>query len=355
MKKTLLAVALTAVSMTAVADMSVSGHVNYKAGLLEDFQSNGVSGAGNEDLTVGTAGTSESRFRILSSIEANGLTYATNIELGLGQPGSNALSKRFNEIMVSGAFGKLSLGLGSSAGDGATENDFSGTYLTAGDLSSWELGAGADEIKAGFTLESADDIGEDEPEYVANVVTPPGAGLADNNSIDIGRVERLRYDAPTIGNLHLALSINDAAENDSGNDYALAATYKLPSFVITLASVTKEADDSDVIEASVAGKVNNFTAALGYHTEEFAKYGLDTDKEQTHVILGYNPGPFSVSIDFQTTTIDGVKDLDAETTGLNFVYRPAKGVEVYAGARNAQAYNGDIDENAFLMGARVKF
>jgi len=354
MKKTLLAVALTAASMTAVADMSVSGHVNYKAGLLEDFQSNGVSGAGNEDLTVGTAGTSESRFRILSSIEANGLTYATNIELGLGQPGSNALSKRFNEIMVSGAFGKLSLGLGSSAGDGATENDFSGTYLTAGDLSSWELGAGAAEVKAGFTLQTAAEA-TGAPIYVANEVTPPEPSLADNNSIDIGRVERLRYDAPTIGNLHLALSINDAAENDSGNDYALAATYKLPSFVITLASVTKEADDSDVIEASVAGKVNNFTAALGYHTEEFAKYGLDTDKEQTHVILGYNPGPFSVSIDFQTTTIDGVKDLDAETTGLNFVYRPAKGVEVYAGARNAQADNGKIDENAFLMGARVKF
>jgi hypothetical protein len=353
MKKTLLAVALTAASMTAVADMSVSGHVNYKAGLLEDFQSNGVSGAGNEDLTVGTAGTSESRFRILSSIEANGLTYATNIELGLGEPGrANALNKRFNEIMVSGAFGKLSLGQGSSAGDGATENDFSGTYLTAGDLTSWELGAGADEIEAGFTL---DDAAVGPAVYSANVVTPPGAGLADNNSIDIGRTERLRYDAPTIGNLHLALSINDAAEDDSGNDYALAATYKLPSFVITLASVTKEADDSDVIEASVAGKVNNFTAALGYHTEEFAKYGLDTDKEQTHVILGYNPGPFSVSIDFQTTTIDGVKDLDAETTGLNFVYRPAKGVEVYAGARNAQADNGDIDENAFLMGARVKF
>jgi hypothetical protein len=336
--------------MTAVADMSVSGHVNYKAGLLEDFQSNGVSGAGNEDLTVGTAGTSESRFRILSSIEANGLTYATNIELGLGEPGrANALNKRFNEIMVSGAFGKLSLGQGSSAGDGATENDFSGTYLTAGDLTSWELGAGADEVKAGFTLDP--ETGDIDPNEVAN----PEPGLADNNSIDIGRTERLRYDAPTIGNLHLALSINDAAEDDSGNDYALAATYKLPSFVITLASVTKEADDSDVIEASVAGKVNNFTAALGYHTEEFAKYGLDTDKEQTHVILGYNPGPFSVSIDFQTTTIDGVKDLDAETTGLNFVYRPAKGVEVYAGARNAQADNGDIDENAFLMGARVKF
>ena len=297
--------------MTAVADMSVSGHVNYKAGFLEDFNS-------NEDLTVGTAGTSESRFRFLSSIEANGLTYATRIELGLGEPGrANALNKRFNEIMVSGAFGKLSLGQGSSAGDGATENDFSGTYLTAGDLTSWEL----------------------------------GGDLANNNSKDIGRTERLRYDAPTLGNLHLSTSINDSTTNDSGNDIAVAATFKLPAFVVSVATISAEADDSDKVEASVAGKMANFTAALGFHTEENG----GNDLEQTHVILGYNPGPFSVSVDFQTTEVDGSSAEDSETTGLNFVYRPAKGIELYAGARNAQAGDGDIDEDAFLMGARVKF
>jgi hypothetical protein len=344
MKKTLLAVALTAASMTAVADMSVSGHVNYKAGLLEDFQSNGVDGAGNEDLTVGSAGTSESRFRILSSLEANGLTYGSKIELGLGEPGrANALNKRQNELYISGAFGKVTLGQGSSAGDGATENDFSGTYLTAGDLTSWELGAGSAAVAAGFTFDPV--LGQ-----VANVPAAGTAGLAENNSKDIGRVERLRYDAPTIGNLHLSASLNDATANDEGNDFAIAATYKLPSFVVTVASVSADADDSDIVEASIAGKMANFTAALGFHTEENG----GNDLEQTHVILGYNPGPFSVSVDFQTTETDS-KSVDAETTGLNFVYRPTKGVELYAGARNAQAADGVIDEDAFLMGARVKF
>lgn len=346
MKKTLLAVALTAASMTAVADMSVSGHVNYKAGLLEDFQSNGVDGAGNEDLTVGSAGTSESRFRILSSLEANGLTYGSKIELGLGEPGrANALNKRQNELYISGAFGKVTLGQGSSAGDGATENDFSGTYLTAGDLTSWELGAGTAAAAATTAVNPVTGV----VEAVAEVVGT-GGGLAENSSRDIGRVERLRYDAPTIGNLHLSASLNDATVNDAGNDFAIAATYKLPSFAFTVASVSADADDSDIVEASVAGKMANFTAALGFHTEE---NGGD-DLEQTHVILGYNPGPFSVSVDFQTTETDS-KSVDAETTGLNFVYRPTKGVELYAGARNAQAADGVIDEDAFLMGARVKF
>ena len=346
MKKTLLAVALTAASMTAVADMSVSGHVNYKAGLLEDFQSNGVDGAGNEDLTVGSAGTSESRFRILSSLEANGLTYGSKIELGLGEPGrANALNKRQNELYISGAFGKVTLGQGSSAGDGATENDFSGTYLTAGDLTSWELGAGTAAAAATTAVNPVTGV----VEAVAEVVGT-GGGLAENSSKDIGRVERLRYDAPTIGNLHLSASLNDATANDEGNDFAIAATYKLPSFAFTVASVSADADDSDIVEASIAGKMANFTAALGFHTEE---NGGD-DLEQTHVILGYNPGPFSVSVDFQTTETDS-KSVDAETTGLNFVYRPTKGVELYAGARNAQAADGVIDEDAFLMGARVKF
>jgi hypothetical protein len=349
MKKTLLAVALTAASMTAVADMSVSGHVNYKAGLLEDFQSNGVDGAGNEDLTVGSAGTSESRFRILSSLEANGLTYGSKIELGLGEPGrANALNKRQNELYISGAFGKVTLGQGSSAGDGATENDFSGTYLTAGDLTSWELGAGSAAVAAGFTSTFNPVTGA--TTVTANVPAAAGGSLASNSSLDIGRVERLRYDAPTIGNLHLSASLNDATVNDAGNDFAIAATYKLPSFAFTVASVSADADDSDIVEASVAGKMANFTAALGFHTEE----NSGDDLEQTHVILGYNPGPFSVSVDFQTTETDS-KSVDAETTGLNFVYRPTKGVELYAGARNAQAADGVIDEDAFLMGARVKF
>lgn len=318
MKKTLLAVAITAASFTAIADVQISGHANLKAGLLEDFQSGGVDTVqGNEDLTVGSAQTSTSRIRIKSSIDANGVTYGHGFELGLDQPGGTSINKRVNEVYVKGGLGKVTLGQGSSAGDGATEEDFSGTYLTAGDLSSYEL----------------------------------GGGLAANNSRDIGRTERLRYDAPMLGHLALSASVNDGTVNDEGNDIAVAARYALSAFAVHVALISAEADDSDVVEASVAGKLAGFTAALGYHTQENGGNDLD----QTHVILGYNPGKFSISVDYQLTEVDGSSALDAETTGLNFVYRPTKGVELYAGARNAQALDGDLDEDAFLMGARVKF
>jgi hypothetical protein len=343
MKKTLLAVALTAASFTAVADMSISGHANLKAGSLEDFQSGGVAAVqGNEGLTVGDANSSGSRFRIVSSTEANGITYGAKLEFGYSIDGIN---NRVNEVSAGGSFGKLTLGKGSIAGDGASEEDFSGTYVTSGDLSSWEL----------------------------------GGDLAQNVKSDPGRAERLRYDAPKLGNLALSVSINDAAAsavtfdtgtgaagqavtvkkaattgNDEGNDVSVAARYALSNIAASVAVVNAEADNSDQVAASIAGQMASFNAAVQYYTKESGTAGVNNDFEQTRFVVGYKTGPFSLAVDYAVTETD-TKSIDAETTGLNFVYNAAKGVELYAGARNAQANNGVEDENAFLMGARVKF
>jgi hypothetical protein len=318
MKKTLLAVALTAAAVTAspaFADLKISGHANLKGGFLEDLQSEGVAGAGNEDLTIGDGQSSGSRFRIVSSTEANGITYGSKLEFGYDIEG---LSNRVNEVSAGGSFGKVTLGKGSTAGDGATEVDYSGTYLTSGDLGTWEF----------------------------------GANLDGNNFKDPSRAERLRYDSPAIGNFSFAASIDDATANDTGNDVSVAATYELKNFKVTLASVSAEADDKDVMAGSVAGRMAGFTASLAYYVSENG--AASNDLEQTRGILGYNVGKYSVAVDFgQTETED--KTIDAETAGLNFIYRPTGGVELYAGVRNAQANNGAIDENGFLFGTRVKF
>ncbi len=313
MKKALIGLAVAAAAVSAQADTKLSGHVNYVAGDFEDFN-------GNEDIDIHTASTSESRFRILSSVEANGITYGLREEFGLGEPGrANALNKRFNEVYAKGSFGKISLGQGSEAGDGATEEDFSGTYLLFGDLSSWNFnGAGAE------------------------------GDFSDNNSRDIGRDERIRYDLPKFGPVAVALSYDDA---DNLN-VAARATGK--AWAAHVAVVSAEEDNQDVVEASVAGKFAGVTLALQYHTDE--NNADDNDIEQTRFIIGYNPGPFSVSVDFQQTEDDD-DTVDAETTGLNFVYRPTKGVELYAGFRNAENNGGTSDEDGdgFLVGSRVKF
>jgi hypothetical protein len=301
MKKTLLAVALAAASISAYADVSLSGHVNYKIGDLEDF-------SGNEDITVNNANTSQSRFRIKGTKEANGITYGTEIEHGVVDAGVN---RRVDEFFIQGGFGKISLGNNSEAGDGVTEADFSGTYLTQGDLSSWEFGG-----------------------VFSNVA-----------SRDINRDERLKYDAPKLGPVSLSVSY---ANNDDINVAAFAGG---SFWTARIATVAAEADDSDIIAGSVAFKFSGFTVAAAHWIQET---GADNELEHSKAILGYNAGPISVSVDFQTTENDA-ETIDNETTGLNFVYRPTKGVELYAGLRSADDNVTDEDGNGFLAGARIQF
>jgi len=309
MKKTILAIALAAATTTAFADTSISGHVNYKFGDLEDFN-------GNEDITVGTGSTSESRFRIKASTEANGVTYGIRQEFGLGAPGSSAINKRFNSLYMKGSFGKVTLGQGSEAGDDVVENDYSGTYLTQGDLGSWELGGD-------FAFR-----------------TPDG-----------GRTENLRYDTPKLGIFTGAVSL-DTQDTVSVEANLKGSMWKAGIYV---ASKGDAAGDSDEVGGSVAVKLGYFTAALGAVQVDETAAGADNDYDYTNVVLGYRSGAISVAVDYKINEGGNSALLDSETTGLNFVYRPTKGVELYAGYRTVDNSVTDTDADGILAGGRVKF
>lgn len=321
MKKTLLAVALAAASTTAFADVSVSGHVNYVFGDIEDF-------TGNEDITVNDAITSQSRFRIKSSKEANGITYGSTQEFGLnGDSSTDVVGIRVNEFFLKGDFGKLSLGQGSEAGDGAAESDFSGTYL--GNNAAYNT----------WGLSSA--IGQ----------------------IDGGRDERLRYDSPKLGGIFAV-----ALDIDTNDDTSIAVRAGGSNWKAAVYQESRDANDSDEIGASVALKFGGFTAAA--HYGEIDDNGLAAaaargDIEFSRFILGYRSGPYSVAVDLATREQDastGNAEVDHETTGLTFVYRPTGGVELYAGIRSvddddaAPSLPGmEDDGDGFLVGGRVKF
>lgn len=326
MKKTVLAIALAAASTAALADgVKVSGHVNYVFGDLEEFN-------GNEDYTVGTAGTSESRFRLTGSHEAdNGIEYGFKQEFGLGAAGSSDINKRVNEVYMKGEFGKVSLGQGSEAGDGAVEMDYSGTYVTQQDLSSWKLGG---------AYEDADND--------SNTPETPTAGFGFNTT-DPSRTERLRYDSPMLGEIaHIAIDIQD-------DDDVTAAVYLKGEFwKAALYTESREANDSDEFGGSVAFKFDVFTVALQYATTDETASGADDDLDYMSLVLGYKSGPYSFSIDYKTNENDA-ETLEKDTTGLNFVYRPVKGVELYAGFRNVNNDVTDADEDGILFGSRVKF
>jgi hypothetical protein len=313
MKKTLLAIALAAATTTAYADTSISGHVNYILGDLEDFN-------GNEDITVDNAGTSVSRFRIKSTKEAAGVTWGVYIERSIVDGG---VGGRHDNFFAKGGFGKVTLGQGSEAGDDAVENDYSGTYLTQGDLGSWGL---------------------------SDQSTVPGGSDSSFKTTDGSRTENLRYDTPQLGMFSAAISY-DTQDTVSAEANLKGSMFKASIYV---ASKGDAAGDSDEVGGSVAVKFNGFTAALGAAQTEESAAAMNDDIDYTNVVIGYNVGPISASVDFKTNGNDA-DTLDKETVGLNFVYRPTKGVELYAGYRTVDNKISDTDADGVLFGGRVKF
>jgi hypothetical protein len=333
MKKTLLAVALTAASMTAMADTTLSGQVGYKVGSLEDFNN-------NDGLTVGSNANSESRFRILSSTDPiNGITYGTNIEFGLGGRGDDDLSlgKRVEEITASGAFGKVSIGHGSQASDGIGANDFSGTGMI------WENGA----YNVGGVFKNA--------------------GLLDGGT----RLERVRYDSPSFGPVSFAASLDDGNQGSAGtvstdaiadDQSSFHVSVKLPAVQVRLGVANRDAKNTDTLALDVAGILGNFTAAA--HYVEVEKGALAEDIEQVRVILGYKMGAYNFSVNMQEATQDNFgasgKAIDLTTMGAGLTFAPTKGVELYAGVMQAsndvtQAAGVDDSGTGVILGGKFKF
>ena len=333
MKKTLLAAALAAASVSAYADVSVSGHVNYLFGDLTEFN-------GERDFDVTGNGASQSRFRINASTEANGVTYGIREELGFGD-GAGSLTVRVNHFYVRGGFGQVSLGQAWEAQDDAGEQDLSGTYvLTGSAYDAWDVGNNF-------------------------------------NNVDGGRDERLRYDSPKLGGIAKVAVDYDKNDNLGAavflgqKNWRLAAGVELKSDEIDDNATGTDKDDKD--EFTISGSVNlaGFVATVQYGERDEDTDNsthADDEREYMQVILGYRKGPYSVAVDFANYEEDGGDVVDNSTQGLSFVYRPTKGVELYAGYRVAECdisgcdINSDPDEanaddsiSGFLAGGRVKF
>lgn len=353
MKKTLLAVALTAASMTAIADVKLSGHTSYGIG---DFSESNTA----EDLSVNTAGASDSRFRMVFDTEANGVTYGGKLEFAFGSSndGGNddtGLTKRVSEVTVAGSLGKVSLGQGSTSLDGVSEASFTP--------------AGMSRSLDAYSITDASTVGL----YAR--------GNFGGNNQDAGRQERLRYDSPSFSGLSFSASYddNDQTETDAaaagagGNNTSYHARYAMDNFIVQVGKTSADADDADATSASITGKMNAFSAAVQYYSVE-GGYGLSLDDlTQTRFIVGYTMGKYGFAVDYNVTEQDdltGVSQTEAEAFGLAMSYAPTKGVELFAGVKqfednsdltatnNAAVVSNlraDTSATAFVLGARVNF
>ncbi len=326
----LLALGTTAISAQA-AELSISGQVSRAIIIPDD-----AAGTNIQHVDNNASGT-RFRFKAKQDIGGDmqmGMRYEMQLQNNKGNKVNggttsntgNAFDVRYSDIYLSGGFGKISIGKGDGAANGSTEEDFSGTYMAAP--------ANMMDVLGGIEYE-------------------PGKRMDSvYNMYDAySRNNRLRYDSPKFSGFSLAAS---SAEGDA-TELALRYSGKFGDTKVKAALFTAAAGDSSRKDTS-GGSVSvllgmGFNATVAFSTED-ATTGSDPSVVWTK--LGYRTGKHSFSVDFGTTKDRGPGD--ADTAGVAYTIRPAKGIEVYASYRQFTVDTANsVDPTLFMLGSRFKF
>ena len=260
--------------------------------------------------------------------------------VSFSQPSISAeFAERHIDLFLSGDFGKVALGQGNGAANGGMEEDLSGTTVVSY--------SGMADFGGGIQF------GGD----------GPAIGDTFGNLDFESRYDRLRYDAPGLGPVGLAVSVG----SKSGNDvYELAARPELKIGSGKLASalgysVEKKggaSGDESTLGFSISYLfASGFNGTVAYAVRESDAPGSD-DKTVTYLKLGYKTGAHAMSIDFGIANdFDATSD-ESTAVGLAYVYKAAKWLELYAGGKihSLDRAGSDLDDVTIIaVGSRLKF
>ena len=304
---------------------------------------------------------SSTRIGVLGSVSPNDkVKVGTHLEFEYQTNPSNLVSqddrsisdtdfeKRWLDLWVdTNAFGRFSLGWGSTASDGTSEMDLSGTgvigYSSIGDMAGGQL----------FYDNNT------------NSLSTTNIGSVFTNMDGLGRQERIRYDSPIFGGFVGSASYI----NDGGGDFAVRYAAQLDAFKLAAAvAYANPGSTSDTLDDQLAGSFSilhdsgfNGTFALG--TQNYKEDGR-SDGGFFYTKLGYRAnwcplGVTSLSADYSHASDISVNGDDADTFGLQMVQDLEDwGSEAYIGYRFHKLDRDAVDYdniNAIMTGMRVKF
>lgn len=328
--------ALIAPGAAQAFEAKISGQVSRMMVLPDD-----AVGDETQHQDIGWSG---SRFRFTGSEEAdNGLTWGFRFEIQarnnnpgtdggqLGHNGDNQ-DNRYQDLYLSGDFGKISFGKGDGASNGGTEVDWSGTALAS--ASPLQDNWGGYAILPGGRK--------------WNTVYTMFDGLSRQN--------RVRYDTPSFNGFTLAGSINQ------GNATELAIRYKgeigghkfgAAYFIDQAPDISSSVDGPDVMGGSASLRLNNglnFTVAF---SESDPDSGGESDA--TFFKIGYKTGMHAFTVDVADAE-NGAGE-EGDSTGFTYAFFPHKGVEVFAMVRELDSSGVAGAESVDLtsIGSRIKF
>ena len=255
---------------------------------------------------------------------------------------------RHANVWFSGQWGKLTLGQGDGAGNGATEVDMSGTAISG-------QYHGRTSFTGGMAWRTSNGA---------------ATGLTSGNTYTefdaFSRYDQIRYDSPALGPVTLAASIGNA------NRWEAAARLNTGLGGGKLGAALFYGQDSgrDIGGADTTryGGSASFLFSQGTSvTVAYARQELDgagtTDSDVFSVKVGHKWGPHAVSAGYShcedCTGVGGVSTED-DGIGIGYVYSLKKAnTQIYAGFQHDELDIGGgpsvDDHNTVVVGARVRF
>lgn len=337
-------------------ELTIEGQVNRALLYYDDGNAQDVRHVDND--------ASSTRLAFKGSVKAtDDLKIGTNIEVQFESNstadvnqadntagGTNNFTERKLELYASSKrFGTLTLGQGSTASDGMSEADLSGTDLvgysavadSASGLSFATTGTGA-------------------------ITGNPTIGGAFSNLDGLSRDDRLRFDTPNWKGITLSTSVVDGGEWDLAAAYS--ATYD--SFEVDSKIGFANQSGTRTFPETILGGSVSVLHDSGINLTAAAAQGDDDDSTRDsqnfwYGKLGYITeaifpiGQSRFSVDYGQYDDVAANNDEASTYGLQFVQSISQwGTELYAGYRRYEldrpaATFDDVD--IVLAGARVKF
>ncbi len=290
-----------------------------------------------DDVTIGTL--------IEVQMESNSTASVSQTsDRGLG--GLSFAERHLDLYAKSNTFGKLSLGQGSTASDGVSEIDFSGTAL---------VGYSAVNDMAGGILFSTS----------AGPLSTITVGGVFSNMDGLGRDDRIRYDTPSFAGFSLSGSLVAGGAADAALRYSgkHGGTKVAAGIAFANQSSISSTTNNTVNGSASVLFGNGFNATVAAGRRESSASGRD-DPMFYYGKLGYRANPLPVGVTAFSVDIGQYDDIaangdEALAVGLQLVQNLDRfGTELYLGYRHYSldrtATNVE-DINALLTGARVKF
>ncbi|WP_070989988.1 porin [Halofilum ochraceum] len=350
-EKNLLAAAVAgaigfAAAPAQAVDAEVSGFVNRAFMSADDGEDSRTTFVDNT--------TANSRFRFTGSQEIRpDLRAGVFVEFAIPSSNSSAVSiqnpstpfsvnERHVDAFIEGGFGKVSLGQGDGAGNGAMEVDQSGTFI-AGYSAANLIGGGV-----AFRNENTGALG-------------PTIGATYSNFDFYSRHDRVRYDTPTIGP-GLMVSVSYGTANGQEDATELVARQNVDvgfgQLSWALGTGSQGGTGTDINGGSGSLLLDNgINVTLAAADAENNATGNDAGT-LFYTKVGYTTGPHSLSGDYGNTE-DRAQDGDeSEVFGVQYLYRATDWMDLYvAGKQHSLDRDGtDFDDiNILFAGTRVKF